>query len=103
MRKTSFLETKTILHALEFSLSKGGFHNHPKMKKTAAGLVRDMKSSHSISGRHQHLMTMLKKGATLAQMIRSSNCSRRTIFRYLNHLEEAGIDIVLTDGTYMLK
>jgi len=49
------------------------------------------------------LMPMLKKGANIAQMVKSSGTSRRTIFRYLNHLEEAGMDITIVDGVYRIK
>ena len=103
MRKTSFLQTQTILRALEFTLSKGGFGNNARQKRTATGLVKDMKSTKSVSGRHQQLRAMLKRGATLDQMIKATGSSRRTIFRYLNHFEDAGIDIVLADGKYRLR
>ena len=102
MRKTSFLQTQTILQALEFTLAKGGFGNNARQKRTAAGLLKDMKSTKSVSGRHQQLKTMLKKGATLDQMIKATGSSRRTIFRYLNHFEDAGMGIVLAGGKYRL-
>ncbi|MGB2987116.1 MAG: HTH domain-containing protein [Phycisphaerae bacterium] len=103
MRNASFLETQTILQALEFTLAKGGFGDDAKQKKAAAALLKDMKSTRSVSGRHQQLMTMLKRGATLGQMIKATGSSRRTIFRYLNHLEEAGLDIILVNGKYKLQ
>ena len=103
MRNTSFLETQTILRALEFALAKGGFGANAKQKKAAGALIKSMKSTRSVSGRHQQLIAMLKKGATLAQMMKATGSSRRTIFRYLNHFEDAGLDIVLANGKYKLK
>jgi len=103
LRNTSFLQTQTILNALEFALRKGGFKYDPQQKKTAAALVREMKGTRSVSGRQQQLMAMLERGATIDQMIAGTRSSRRTIFRYLNHFEDAGIDIVILDGKYRLK
>ena len=103
MQKTSFLQTQTILKALEFALTKGGFGANIRQKKAAQTLMKDMKSTKSASGRHQQLVTMLKKGATLTQMMKATGSSRRTIFRYLNHFEDAGIDILLANGKYKLK
>ena len=59
-----------------------------------------MKSNKSVSGRHQQLLSILKKGATIGQMIKTTRSSRRTIFRYLNHLEEAGVGLELVNGKY---
>ena len=102
MQNTSFLETQTILRALEFSLAKGGFGSNARHKKTATTLVKTMKSNKSVAGRHQQLASILKKGASIEQMMKAVSASRRTIFRYLNHFEEAGHNIVITDGKYKL-
>lgn len=103
MQNTSFLETQTILRALEFSLAKGGFGTNARQKRTASGLVKTMKSNKSVAGRHQQLVAVLKKGASIEQMMKAVGASRRTIFRYLNHFEEAGHDIVISGGRYTLK
>ena len=103
VQNTSFVQTQTIIHDLEFAISKGGFGRNPKQKRTAAALVKDMKSNKSVSGRHQQIAALLKKGVTLEQMMKATRASRRTIFRYLNHFEEAGIDIVIDNGRYRLK
>lgn len=103
VQNTSFLQTQTILQALEFTLAKGGFGTNARNKKTASTLVRSMRSTNSVSGRHHQLRTMLKKGATIEQMIKASGSSRRTIFRYLNHFEDAGVELSLSFGTYKLK
>ncbi len=103
VQNTSFVQTQTIIHALEFAISKGGFGRNQQQKRTAAALVKNMKSNKSVSGRHQQLVTLLKKGATLEGMMKAASASRRTIFRYLNHFEDAGFDIVIEDGRYRLK
>ena len=103
MQNTSFLQTQTILRALEFALTKKGFGNNAAQKRAAEALIKRMKSTKTVSGRHQQLRAILKRGATIDQMIKAIGSSRRTIFRYLNQFEEAGIDIVIIDGKYRLK
>lgn len=103
METTSFLQTQTILRALEFSLGKGAFGSNSRQKKAAQTLIKELKSNESVSGRHQQLLAFLKKGASVEQMMKVTGASRRTVFRYLNHLEEAGVDIQIEDGTYRLK
>ena len=103
VQSTSYLQTQTILRALEFASSKGGFGSNARQKKTALGLIKSMKSNESVSGRHQQLSAMLKKGATIEEMIKATGASRRTIFRYLNHFEDAGLDIAIAEGKYKLK
>jgi hypothetical protein len=102
VRSTSFLETQTILAALEFALRKGGFGNNAKFKKTAQQLIKVMKSNSSVAGRHAQVMDLLRQGATIEEMIKASGSSRRTVFRYLNHFEEAGLKIEIHDGQYTL-
>lgn len=102
MRTTSLDETQAVIRALEFALGRDGFAT-ARQKKTAAALIKSMRSTESVSGRHDQLLSLLKKGATIRQMIKASGTSRRTVFRYLNHFEEAGMDIVLVDGKYKLK
>ena len=103
VQSTSFLQTQTILDALEFSLTKGGFNGRPGQKKTALRLIKTMKSTKSVSGRHRQLVGMLKKGASIDQMMSATGASRRTIFRYLNHFEDADIEIEIINGKYRTK
>jgi len=103
VQNTSFLQTQTILRALEFTLAKKGFGKSAAQKNAAETLIKKMKSNKTVSGRHQQLRTILKRGATIDQMIKGTGSSRRTIFRYLNQFEEAGIDIAIIDGKYRLK
>ncbi len=103
VQQTSYLQTQTILRALEFAAAKGGYAASAQQKKTALQLIKSMKSNESVSGRHQQLTAMLKKGATIDGMMKATRASRRTIFRYLNHFEDAGCDVKLADGKYTLK
>jgi DeoR/GlpR family transcriptional regulator of sugar metabolism len=102
VQQTKFVETETILKALEFASTKGGFSD-PRQKKVAASLIKTMKSTRSVSGRHQQLRSFLKKGATVSEMMRATSSSRRTVFRYLNHFEEAGMTVTLQGGKYKLQ
>ena len=102
VQTSNYLQSQTILRALEFSLAKSGFDD-PRQKKTALALIRDLRGNKSLGGRQQVLTSILKKGATVDEMVRATGSSRRTIFRYLNDFEEAGIDIKLESGVYRLK
>ena len=75
VQNTSFVQTQTIIHALEFAISKGGFGRNPQQKRTAAALVKNMKSNKSVSGRHQQLVALLKKGVTLEGMMKATRAS----------------------------
>ncbi len=102
MQSTSYTQTQTILRALEFAAARGGFTN-AQQKKTAQSLIKNMRSNKSVSGRHQQLTALLKKGASIDEMKKTTGASRRTIFRYLTHLKEAGLRLDLTRGHYKLK
>jgi biotin operon repressor len=103
VQNTSYLQTQTIIRALEFAMAKGGFSGNAKQIKTATELIREMKSTKSVSGRHQQLTGLLRKGSSIQDMVKATGSSRRTVFRYLNHFEDAGLDITITDGKYRLK
>ena len=103
MQNSSYLQTQTILRGLEFALARGAFADNAGQKRTAAALIKEMKGNQSVGGRHQLLTSMLKKGATVEDMLKATGSSRRTIFRYLNNVEEAGVDIQLEGGKYRLK
>ncbi len=68
--------------------------------KAATGLVKSLESDRSIYGRQLKMIGLMSKGVTIQQVVKSLRCSRRTIFRYLNHLEDAGIQVTLEDGRY---
>ena len=103
MQNSSYLQTQTILRGLEFALAKGAFADNQGQKRTAAALIKEMKGNKSVGGRHQLLTSILKKGATVEEMVKATGSSRRTIFRYLNHFEEADVNLQLEGGKYRLK
>lgn len=102
-KRTNFLQSQTILKSLEFALARGGFAGNDAQKKTAQSLLKDMRHPRSYGGRQQQIVALLRRGASIEEMIKATQSSRRTIFRYLNDLEEAGMTLVLEDGTYRLK
>ncbi len=103
MQNNSYLETQTILRGLEFALARGAFADNQGQKRAAAAIIKEMKGNKSVGGRQQLLNALLKKGATVDEMVKSTGSSRRTIFRYLNQFEEAGMNIQLDNGRYRLK
>jgi DNA-binding NarL/FixJ family response regulator len=103
VQNTSFQDTQTILAALEYALRNGAFGANASQKKAAARLIRDMQSTRYVSGRHQQILRLLRKGVTVEQMMSATGASRRTIFRYLNQLEDGGVSIELTESHYHLK
>jgi hypothetical protein len=103
VQNSSYLETQTMLRGLEFALARGAFTDNPVQKRTAAALIKEMKGNKSVGGRQQLLTSILKKGATVEEMVKATGSSRRTIFRYLNNFEEAGVNIQLEGGKYTLK
>ena len=62
LKGTSFAQTQAILRALEFGIAKGAYKGNANQKKAAQALVQQMKSNKSVSGRHQQLLSILKKG-----------------------------------------
>ena len=103
MRNTSYIQAQTITTALKFALKKGGFGDNAQQKRTAHELLKALSDNGSLPGRHHQLRKMLEKGAGIEEMIKATDTSRRTIFRYLNHFEDAGIKIVIVDGKYRLE
>lgn len=103
MRSIKFEETRAIVTALEFALKKGAFGQDSSQKKVAARILKAMKSEDTPSGRQQQVVQALRKGATIGQMMKAIGASRRTVFRYLNHFEEAGLEIELDGSEYRLK
>ena len=87
---------------MEFALQNGAFDNDNE-KKTARALVKRMNSNRTTGGRHEQVLAILRRGATIEQMMKAASASRRTVFRYLNHLEEVDFEIVVTDGVYKVK
>ena len=98
--RSDFAETFAIHLALKAALKSRQYNKHPGIRKAAEGLSRELESPRSIYGRQLLMIAVMEKGASIAQLGRKLRCSRRTAFRYLNHLEEAGISINLDGSKY---
>ncbi|MFH0981588.1 MAG: helix-turn-helix domain-containing protein [Planctomycetota bacterium] len=98
--RSDFSETFAVHAALKYALSKKLFAGDARTRKTATALVKSLESDRSIYGRQLSMIGLMADGATIQQMVKALRCSRRTIFRYLNHLESAGIGVTLEGGQY---
>ena len=97
---SDFTESFAIHSALKAAIKTKHFDNSAAVKKAALKLSRDLESDKSIFGRQLKMLKLMEKGASVAELGRKLRTSRRTLFRYLNYLEEAGIDITLEGGKY---
>ena len=70
------------------------------VRKAAEVLCTDLQGEKSIYGRQLKMIALMEGGATIGGLGRKLKCSRRTVFRYLNHLEDAGVSINLEGGKY---
>jgi len=98
--RSDFTETLAIHVALKSALKSNRYSGNPAARKAAEKLCKELESERSIYGRQLKMIKLMKKGVTIGVLGRSLRCSRRTAFRYLNHLEEANIAIELIDGKY---
>ncbi len=95
--RSDFTETLAIHVALKSALKAKQYANNDAVRKAANTLCENLESERSIYGRQLKMIALMEKGASLAEMGKKLHCSRRTVFRYLNHLEDADITIKL-DG-----
>ena len=98
--RSDFSETFAVHAALKHALSRKLFVGDARTQKAAATLVKSLEGDRSIYGRQLKMIGLMGKGASIQQMGKSLRCSRRTVFRYLNHLENAGIGVTLEGGKY---
>ncbi|MCH7814784.1 MAG: HTH domain-containing protein [Planctomycetes bacterium] len=98
--RCEFTETFAIHTALRAALKQKLFAVDPHLRKTAEKLVHAFESERTIYGRQLKMLGLMRKGTTIDTIRRKLRCSRRTVFRYLNHLESAGVEITLQDGVY---
>ena len=63
-------------------------------------LCKELEGEKSIYGRQLRMISLMEKGASIAGLVRKLRCSRRTVFRYLNYFEDAGVSVTLEDGKY---
>lgn len=86
--------------ALSHAIRANAYRSAPHLKKAAEHLLREIEGDRSTSGRQIRMLGQLSKGAGLNDICRKLRCSRRTVFRYLNQLEEAGVSITLENNKY---
>ena len=98
--KSDFTETFAIHVALKQALKAKHYDKTPAVQKVAEALCHDLQGEKSIYGRQLKMINLMEKGVTIEALGRKLKCSRRTVFRYLNHLEDAGVPIMLEDGRY---
>jgi len=98
--RSDFTETFAIHVALKTAMKSKTYEKNAAVKKAAEKLCRDLAGERSIYGRQLKMINLMERGATLADIGRKLRCSRRTVFRYLNHLEDAGIAIKLQGTKY---
>lgn len=98
--KSDFTETFAIHVALKHALKAKHYDKTPAVRKAAEVLCTDLQGEKSIYGRQLKMIALMEGGATIGGLGRKLKCSRRTVFRYLNHLEDAGVSINLESGKY---
>ena len=98
--RSDFTETFAIHVALRAALKAKHYAKHEAVRKAAQQLCVELEGERSIYGRQLKMINLMEKGVTLPELGRKLKCSRRTIFRYLNHLEDAGIAIKLENNKY---
>lgn len=100
--RSDFTETFAIHVALRVAIRSRQYQNNAAVRRAAEKLSTELDSERSIFGRQLKMVKLMETGSTLAEMGRKLRCSRRTIFRYLNHLEDAGISIKLDGSKYFV-
>ena len=98
--RSDFTETLAIHVALKAAVKSKQYEKHVAVKKAAMKLCKELEGEKSIYGRQLKMISLMEKGASIAELGRRLRCSRRTAFRYLNYLEDAGISVTLEGGKY---
>jgi len=101
--RSDFTATFAVHAALRLALKQKLFAKDARLRKTAARLVADLESDRTIYGRQLRMLSLMQAGASIDRMRRKLRCSRRTVFRYLNHLEAAGVKITLEGQEYRVS
>lgn len=98
--RSDFAETLAIYLGVKSALKSGHYGKHPAIRAAAERVARSLSGDRSVFGVQMRMVGMLEKGATLDDLARRIRSSRRTVYRYLSSLEQAGIGITLDDGVY---
>lgn len=89
---------------LEEALRQGQLKRAPKLQTAAQKFLRKLSKNGRLIGRRMELVKLLAEGTRSGkQLIGRLPTTRRTFYRDLNALEDAGLEIELTpDGFYRL-
>ena len=98
--QSDFTESLAIHIALKNALKMKKFDKMPSVRKAADALCKDLGSDQSVYGRQLKMLSLMEKGASMMELYRKLKCSRRTLYRYLNEFEEAGVNIDLENEKY---
>ena len=101
--RSDFTQTLIIHAALRLAVKQKLFASQPGVRKTADKLLTALESDRTVYGRQLKMLVMMQRGATIEEMRRKIRCSRRTVFRYLNQLEDAGVEISLQGQQYRVS
>lgn len=101
--RSDFASNFIVHAALRLALKHKLFGKEARFRRTAERLVAELESDRTIYGRQLKMLAMMESGASIDAMCRKLRCSRRTIFRYLNHLEQAKLDITLDGHEYYVS
>jgi CRP-like cAMP-binding protein len=102
LNRSDFKETYAVHAALRSGLKSKLFVKDASAKKAAERLLKTLESEKTIYGRQCKMIRLMQKGATIAELQKGLNCSRRTVFRYFLDLENADINIRLEGAKYFV-
>ncbi len=100
LKRSDFNETYSVHSSVKHALKSKLFSKDVQARRAAEKLLKYLESDRSIYGRQCQMIRMMEKGATIAQLRKGLNCSRRTVFRYFLDLESADVDITLEGEHY---
>lgn len=99
---SDFTESFAVHASLKLALKQRVFKNNPRARQSAQRLLASLEGRRSTYGRQLKMLQLMQKGASIQAMGKGLHCSRRTVFRYLNHLENAGVEITLSGEIYRI-
>ena len=97
---SDFTDTLAIHVALKAAIKFKRYEKNAAVEQAATKLCDQLEGEKSIYGRQLKMLALMAKGVSVAELGRKLKTSRRTLFRYLNYLENAGISITLEGGKY---
>jgi len=101
--RADFTQTLAIHAALRLAVKRKLFADQPHVRRAAQKLLAALEGDRTTYGRQIKMLDLMQSGATIDAMRRKLRCSRRTVFRYLNQLETAGVDLTLEGQTYRVS